>query len=370
MASLKHNPWLDQVKAYIPGLSKSMGHDQVGPTIKLSANEAALGASPKAQAAYAACASELHRYPADTCPELRIAIAEAEGGLDPDRIVIGNGSDEILNLVGMAFLNQGDEVIHIDYSFEMFRIITLKNGAIPVPVAAKDLLCDVDAVLAAVTDKTRLIFLANPENPTGTCLEASEIERLHAGLRDDIVLVLDGAYAEFVVQDDYDAGRALVDRADNVLMTRTFSKLHGLAALRIGWGYASPAVVDGILRVRDPFAVCTAAAAAAHASLLDTEFLKRVKDHNTYWRTELTAALEAMGLHVAPSETNFLLIRFPDADGVRAVDAYTHLTERNILLRHLPRQGLGDYLRMTIGTEQENHAFLTELRNFMQGTGL
>ncbi|MBK5921598.1 histidinol-phosphate transaminase [Rhodothalassium salexigens] len=358
------NPWIADLAPYKPGRARRAGG---GPVEKLSANEAALGPSPKAVAAVEAAAEDLWHYPDPGAAHLRAAIAEAHG-LDADRIVCGAGSDELLSLLAHIFAKPGDEIVHSQYGFAMYPVIARGLGARAVPVAnAATLAADVDGLLAAVTERTRLVYLDNPNNPTGAMLPWDEVARLHRGLPGDVILVLDGAYAEAVTDPAYEAGAALVDAADNVVMSRTFSKLYGLAGLRLGWAYAPPAIADWLNRLRPPFNVNTTAQAAGVAALSDRDHLARARDHNTRWRDWLTAALMAAGIEVVPSQTNFVLARFPRAAGRTAKDALDFLADNGVLVRWLPEQGLEDCLRVTVGTEQQMHALAELLAMFMEG---
>ena len=265
MAKPRPRPGILEITPYVGGKAEAKG---AARTIKLSANESALGPSPKAIAAIEAAALEAHRYPDGGTDRLRAAIAE-RFELDPAQIVCGSGSDELIHLLTFAYAGPGEEVIYSAHGFLMYRLSALGTGATPVAAPESNLRTDVDAILAAVTSRTRMVFIANPNNPTGSYITADELSRLHAGLPDDVVLVIDAAYAEYVHRDDYTSGQELVDRADNVVMTRTFSKLFGLGALRLGWAYGSPAIVDVLHRVRGPFNVNSLAQTAGVAALED-----------------------------------------------------------------------------------------------------
>jgi histidinol-phosphate aminotransferase len=331
---------------------------------KLSSNESPLGPSPKAAAAYASLAKELHRYPDGASDALRQAIAKHHG-LDPERIVCGNGSDELIGLITAAFAGPGDEVVYSQHGFLMYPIAAMAHGAKPVVAPEKNLTADVDALIAAVTPKTKIVFLANPNNPTGTYLPAAEVKRLRAGLPPHVLLVIDAAYAEYVTRNDYSAGVDLVDAGDNTVMTRTFSKIYGLAALRIGWMYAPTNIVDIINRTRGPFNVNAAAQVTAVAALADVAHIDAARTHNDIWLPKLTEGIRALGLEVAPSVGNFLLIRFGKAPkDAAAADAF--LRGRGLVLRGMAAYGLADCLRLTIGTEEENVRFLAALKDFVQ----
>lgn len=348
-----------EIEPYVGGKASA---GNAGPTIKLSANEGALGPSPAAVAALRACAAEAHRYPDGNSVELREAIG-ARFALDPERIVCGAGSDELLGLLGRIYAGPGDEVIHSAHGFMMYRLLTLAAGAHPVAVPESELTADVDAILKALTSRTRIVFLANPNNPTGTYLPVLELERLRAGLPDDVLLVVDAAYAEFVARPDYEPGVNLVDAHANVVMTRTFSKLFGLAAVRLGWLYGPPAVVDAINRVRNPFNVGVPAQAAGVAALADRAHQDAARAHNERWLPWLSAALREQGLTVVPSVGNFVLVRF--ADAVQAAAAAAHLERRGVVPRAMVGYGLADSLRLTVGLEDENRATVEALREFL-----
>ena len=286
-------------------------------------------------------------------------------GLDPGRIVCGCGSDELLNLLAHAYLGLGDEAIFTEHGFLVYKIATLGNGAKPVVVKSKAYRTDVDAILAALTPRTKVVFLDNPNNPTGTYIPFSEVRRLHAGLRPDTLLVLDSAYAEYVRRNDYEAGIELVATSNNTVMTRTFSKIYGLAALRLGWAYCPAHIADVLNRIRGPFNVTAPAIAAGVAAIEDHAHVEMSLAHNDRWLPWTTAALEKLGLEVTPSVGNFILIHFPKdpAKGAAAADAF--LKSKGIIMRRVAGYGLPDALRMTIGTEADNHAVVAALTEFV-----
>ncbi|MEO1282897.1 MAG: histidinol-phosphate transaminase, partial [Pseudomonadota bacterium] len=342
-------PGILEIDPYIPGAS----HLPSGRTpIKLSSNETPLGPSPAALQAYRDAADALERYPDGQATKLREAIAQVHG-LKADQIICGAGSDELLNLLAAAYLGPGDEAIYSEHGFLVYRIAILANGATPVIAPEIDLTTDVDAILARVTPKTRMVFIANPNNPTGSVLPAAEVERLRAGLPDDIILVLDGAYAEYVEGDDYTDGAELVERT-NTVMTRTFSKIHGLAALRLGWAYAPPPMIDVMNRIRGPFNVGSPALAAGEAAVRDTAHVESAILHNSKWLPRLTEEITRLGLTVTPSVANFVLIHVPNRLGRSAADLDAYLKSQAILLRRVTGYGFPDALRMSIGTDQEN----------------
>ena len=357
-------PWIDAIHAYVPGKAKLGG---VAEPIKLSSNENPLGPSPKAVLAMAATAGNAHRYPDPASVLLREAIG-ARHGLDPARIVCGTGSDELLQLLATAYCGVGDEIVHDVHGFSLYPIAARRSGAEPVAAADTDLTTDVDAILAAVTPRTRLVFVANPNNPTGTMIDRGEVHRLHAGLRPDILLVLDGAYAEYVDDPDYEDGFAMARDLPNVVTTRTFSKIHGLAAERIGWAYGPQAVIDVLNKVRAPFNVPTAGGAGAVAAIGDADWVEASRAHNTRWRGWLAAEIAAMGnagLRAVPSWANFVLVTFPAEGPVTAAAANAALMADGILVRGLAGQGLPNGLRITVGTEAETRAVAASLRAFV-----
>ncbi|GLK80238.1 pyridoxal phosphate-dependent aminotransferase [Methylopila turkensis] len=351
------------IEAYVPGKSKAPAGVRLH---KLSSNETPLGPSPAAIAAFRAAADGLEIYPDGQSRALREAIARANG-LDPDRIVCGAGSDELLSLLAYAYLEPGDEGVFCEHGFLVYRIAILAAGGVPVVAPETDLTADVDAILSRVTDRTRIVYLANPNNPTGTYLPFDEVKRLHAGLPKTVLLVLDAAYAEYVRANDYAAGIELVAGAENVVMTRTFSKVYGLASLRIGWLYGPEGVVDVLNRIRGPFNLSGPAIAAGAAAIADRAHIEAAVDHNARWLPELTGALGALGLTVTPSVANFVLVRFPDAPGRTAKEADAFLTERGLILRSVASYGLPDALRLTIGDDEANRAVIAALGAFMRG---
>jgi histidinol-phosphate aminotransferase len=357
------NPWVEPIHAYVPG--KALTRDG-RPAIKLSANESPFGPSPAAIAAMQAAVREAHRYPDGSATLLREAIAKAHG-LEVHHIVCGTGSDELLQLIAMAYATVGDEILFNQYGFSVYPIAAMRAGAIPVEAPAIDYGASVDTLLAAITPRTRVIYLANPNNPTGTCLPASEILRLHAGVPKNVLLVLDAAYAEYADRDDYDSGIELACTQANVITTRTFSKIYGLGGLRVGWAYGPQAVIDVLNKVRGPFNVSVEAIAGAVAALEDTRWTRQCRDHTLRWRQRLADELSAFGnkgVRVIPSQTNFLLVEFPQG-ALNAEAANRHLQDDGYIVRWLPQQGLGHCLRITIGSDDENLALMASLRRFL-----
>jgi histidinol-phosphate aminotransferase len=354
-------PGVLDIQAYVPGKSSAPG---VAKIFKLSSNETPLGPSPRAIAAYQSVATHLEDYPDGASSGLREAIGRAFG-LDLDRIVCGAGSDDLLNLLARAYLADGDEAIHTTHGFLVYPIATLATGAKPVVAPETDFTADVDAILAAVTAKTKIVFLANPNNPTGTYISFAEVKRLHNALPPHVLLVLDAAYAEYVRNNDYESGIELVATSENVVMCRTFSKIHGLAALRLGWMFGPAHVVDAINRIRGPFNVNTPAIAAGVAAIEDMAHQERAREHNTRWLAWLTREIEQLGLEVTPSVANFLLIHFPTAKGRTAQEVDAFLTARGLILRQVGAYKLPNALRMSVGSEEANRLVVAALGEFL-----
>ncbi|WP_127088785.1 pyridoxal phosphate-dependent aminotransferase [Aquabacter cavernae] len=354
-------PGVMAIDAYVPGRSQAPG---VAKVFKLSSNETPLGASPRARAAYIEAAHYLADYPDGSAILLREAIG-AVHGIDPARIMCGAGSDELLALAAKAYLGPGDECVFSQYGFLVYRIATLAAGATPVVAAERDHTADVDAMLACVTPRTRVVFLANPNNPTGTYLPYAEVERLHAALPRHVLLVLDAAYAEYLHRPDFDPGQRLSLEAPNVLMTRTFSKIHGLAALRLGWAVGPAVVIDALNRVRGPFNVSGPAIAAGIAAIADSAHVAAAVAHNDHWLPKVSRQVAELGLAVTPSAANFVLIHFADVAQRAAADAF--LTQRGLILRPVGAYGLPNALRMTIGSEEANVLTVHALSDFLAG---
>jgi histidinol-phosphate aminotransferase len=354
-------PGVLSISPYVPGKSSAPG---VAKIFKLSSNETPLGPSPKAIEAYHTVGAHLEDYPDGSASDLREAIGKAFG-LDPDRIVCGAGSDDLLNLLARAYLTDGDEAIHTTYGFLVYPIATLGAGAKPVVAAEKNYTADVDAILKAVTGKTKIVFLANPNNPTGTYIPFDEVKRLHRGLPSHVLLVLDAAYAEYVRRNDYEAGIELVATSENVVMCRTFSKIHGLAALRLGWMYGPAHIVDAVNRIRGPFNVTAPAIAAGIAAVADTAHQEFSREHNSRWLAWLTEEIGKLGLAVTPSVANFVLIHFPTTAGKTATEADAFLTARGLILRQVGAYGLPNALRMSVGTDEANRLVVKALGEFL-----
>jgi histidinol-phosphate aminotransferase len=355
---LRPKPEILRIHPYVAGESKIAGGNCV---VKLSSNEGAFGPPPAAMAAHTEAAAELHRYPDGSAAALRAAIGKTFG-LDPARIVCGAGSDDLLYQLTLSYAGRGDDIVMSAHGFSIYEIAGQYAGATVRKARETNLTADVDALLAQVTGATRIVFLANPNNPTGSMLPAAKVARLRAGLPPDVLLVIDSAYAEYVDHPDYEPGIDLVDAGDNTVMTRTFSKIFGLGGLRIGWCYAPEAVVDVLNRVRSPFNVSVPAQAAAIAALSDPAWVTTSRAHNSHWRTWLTERLRGAGITVHPSVGNFILADFGTPPAAAA--ANNHLRAHGIIVRAVGGYGLPHCLRITIGTEDENRAVADALADF------
>ena len=354
---IEPRPGVLNISPYKPGAAPDLDFERI---VNISNNESPYGPSPHALAAAArSVEAGFHLYPDPSCTALRQAIAAAHG-IAPDNIVCSNGSEELLGLVAKAFARDGDEIVFSQYGFMVFAMATHAVGATPVVAAENNYTASVDAILDAVTAKTKIVYLANPNNPTGTYLPRDELERLRAGLPAGVLLVLDCAYAEFAVADDYDVGMDLVaDGTDNTLVARTFSKIYGLAAARVGWAYCPEPVADVLHRVRGVFNVSGLSQAAAAAAVADQDFVADVRAKNRTEREKVSSALTDLGLNVLPSQGNFVLVRF--ADAAAATGATQHLAGHGVFVRPVANYGLTDALRISIGTAEENEIFLSHL---------
>jgi histidinol-phosphate aminotransferase len=356
------SPGVLDLAPYVGGESAIAGMERA---IKLSSNENPFGPSPRAMDAYARLATELHRYPDGGCRSLRRALAET-WKLPAERIVCGAGSDELIALLTRAYLGPGDEALYSEHEFLMYPIATESTGARAIKVEETNLTADVDALLAAVTPATKMVFLANPNNPTGTYLPAAEVRRLRDRMPANMLLVLDAAYAEFVARPDYTSGAELVEADGNVVMLRTFSKIYGLGGLRLGWAFCPVAVADVLNRLRGPFNVSSAAQAAGAAALADVAFVAKVRAHVETWREWTAAEARKLGFEVTPGIGNFLLIHFPAQAGRNAAAADAFLKSRGVIARRMERYGLPGGLRVTIGREDEMRAFVAALADFVR----
>ena len=354
-------PGILDISPYVGGRSGVPG---VAKIHKLSSNESPLGPSPAAMEALSAASHDLQLYPEGSARILREAIGEVFG-LDPARLIgSGDGSDAILTMLANAYLEPGDEVLFSEHAFSLYKIATLANSAVPVIVPEKNLKFDVDATLARVTAKTRMLYIANPNNPTGSYINRDEMRRLHAGLPEKALLVIDAAYGEYVAAGDYSPGTELVSEFSNVVMTRTFSKIHGLAGMRIGWCYAPASVCDVLNRIRGPFNVSLPQQKIGAAAIRDRAHVEKSIAHNEKWRAWLTTEIRRTGLRVDDSVANFVLIHFPQgAKSAEKADAF--LCARGLILRGVASYGLPDCLRLTVGTAEQNELVVAALRDFM-----
>lgn len=359
MSGPEGRPGVMRLAPYVQGQSSIEG---VSEPIKLSSNESSQGPSPKALEAYREAGAVLNRYPDGSQWALRQAIGETHD-LDPLRIVCGNGSDELIQLMARAYVGYGHEALLSENGFVMSNIHCIAQGAELVIAPEKDYRVDVDAMLARVTDKTRFCTIANPNNPTGTYLAADELRRLHAGLPDNCLFLIDDAYAEYVTAEDYSDGAELVDEFDNVVMTRTFSKIYGLPSLRIGWAYCPEEIFDLVQRIRTPFNTNGPALTVATAAVRDQQYIRDIRDDNAQWRDRITEALTRLGIEVLPSQANFYLMRFNEGSGKSGTAAAAFLQSRGIIPR--PAGGSDQFLRITIGLARENEAVLAALTEYM-----
>jgi histidinol-phosphate aminotransferase len=355
-------PGILDITPYKPGKASAEG--VVNPA-KLSGNENVLGCSPKAREAYVEAASQLNVYPDGRGGPLRAAIAE-RWGLEPERLVLGCGTDEILHLINQTFLEPGDNIVQGQYAFGAYGIGARACQAEVRSAAEPGYRIDIDLLLEQVDDRTRLVFITNPANPTGTFNTRAEIKRLHEALPSAVVLVIDAAYAEFCTDPTFTDGLELARTADNIIVTHTFSKLHGLAALRVGWAYAPAPLADAIDRIRPPFNVSVPAIAAAVEALADEDFQARSLAHVEQWRPWLTQQLGGIGLPVVPSGANFVLVEFPTTPGRTAAEAEEFLARRGLIVRGVANYGLPGHLRITIGLEEHNRALADGLAEFMR----
>jgi len=343
MTKITPQPGIMDIELYQGGASHVAG---VSNVVKLSSNENPFGPSEGAKDAFRKAAYDLHRYPSTDHRALREAIGEVHG-IDPARVVCGVGSDEIIAFLCQAYAGPGDEVIHTEHGFAMYKISAMANGATPVAVPERERVTDVDAILAACNKNTKLVFIANPNNPTGTMIGDGEVARLAENLPDHVLLVLDGAYAEYV--EGYDGGAGLVDSRDNVVMTRTFSKLYGLGGLRVGWGYGPQHVVDVLNRMRGPFNLSQSALVTAEAAVRDQAWATKCRADNARMRAWMAEALAEHGVPSDTSTANFILARFANREEAEACDAY--LKSEGLIVRLVAGYNLPNCLRITVGDE-------------------
>jgi histidinol-phosphate aminotransferase len=354
-------PSVLQIEPYVPGKSEATGSLK---QFKLSSNESPLGPSSAAVAAYRQFSDRLELYPDGSANRLRAALG-AHYGIDPERIVCGNGSDDLLHLLASAYIGPGDDGIFTEHGFLVYKIAILAAGGTPQIAREDHFTANVDAILAKLSGRTKMVFLANPNNPTGTFVAYDQVKRLQSSLPPDVLLVLDAAYAEYVKRNDYSPGLELAATSQNVVMTRTFSKIYGLAGLRLGWLYGPPHVCDALNRIRGPFNVTGPAQEAGIAALSDAQHLDRAVAHNQQWLPWLTTEIEKLGLSVTPSVGNFLLIHFADPQVAAAADAF--LNRCGLVLRPVAAYGLPNCLRLTVGSEEANRHLVAALAQFTQG---
>jgi len=354
-------PGILAIEPYKPGKSKVEG---VEHPIKLSSNENILGCSPKARAAFAAAADSLHLYPDGRANQLRAAVAE-RFRLEPDRLVFGDGTDELLHLINQVFLEPGDNIIMGQYGFSAYAIGARACQGEVRETAEPGYRLSPEKMLEAVDERTRLVFITHPGNPTGTFLTGAELRALHAALPPQVVLVIDGAYSEFATDAAFEDGLELARGEANVIVTRTFSKIHGLASLRIGWAYCPPHIADALDRIRAPFNTSTCAQDAAIAALADVEFQDRSVEHVDRWRAWLTQQIGGLGLEIVPSQANFVLVGFSKTPGRTAAEAEAWLAKRGLIVRGVANYGLPDHVRITIGLEEHNRALIDGLAEFL-----
>lgn len=361
MLLVKARPEIEKLAPYVQGQSSIEGIEN---PIKLSSNESPLGPSPKAIEAYSHKATNLFRYPDGSQSELREAIADVYG-LDPTRIICGNGSEELMQIMIRTFLGAGDEAIISEYCFGICKLHAFAQGAVVRTAKEPDCMMNVDNILAEVTEKTKLVAISTPNNPPGTYMSKSELHRLHAALPKHVLLLVDGAYAEYVTASDYDCGLGLAKDASNVIVTRTFSKLYGLAGLRIGWSYGPAYIIELMQRLRTPFNANAAAMAAAAAAIADREYADKIREYNNSWRNKMMTALSSLGLHVYPSVTNFILMQFPEGHH-SPEGAWKHLIAGGIIPRPVNSGGPERCLRVSVGLAEENEAFIRSISSYMR----
>jgi histidinol-phosphate aminotransferase len=354
-------PGILDIAPYVGGKSKI---DGVAEPMKLSSNENMLGAGEKARAAYEAAIRNIHIYPDGRASKLRAAVAEHHG-LEPERLIFGNGSDEVFALLNQTYLTPGDDIVTGQYGFLAYRISALANQASVRLAPEPDFKATPEALLEQVTERTRIVYVSSPSNPTGSYNTPDEIRRLHEGLRPDVLLVIDEAYAEYVTEADWETSFELARTSENVVVTRTFSKIHGLGGLRIGFGYAPLKVAEAVDRIRLPFNVSVPGLEAAVAALGDAAHQKASRDLIQTWRPRLTQSLRGFGFDVLPSAGNFVLIRFKDVETCQAANDW--LNQKGIIVRPVGGYGLPECLRITVGTDDQNRAVLDAMSEFAAG---
>lgn len=354
-------PYLDNVHLYKPGKSKTPAGTKAE---KLSANENPLGCSPAAREAMQQALEHPHLYPTDGAPRLRQVIAK-HYGLDAERVICGAGSDNILQMAANAFVRAEDIVVRTEFGFAVYDLLVRQHNAHARIVPDRNYVADIEGLIKAAAG-ARIIFLANPNNPTGTWLDKESLSHLHSQISQETLLVLDAAYSEYVTDEAYSAGLELAHNCENVLVTHTLSKIHGLAGLRVGWGYGASSLIGALNRVRIPFNVSAIAEAAACAAIQDKQHIAKSQAHNNQWRHWLHDQLVALGYTVVPSGANFLLFLVPENFAMSAAQTDTYLTSKGIIVRQVEDYGLPNALRVSVGTEKQNTAFIAALTEFIR----
>ena len=352
---------LASIDYYMVGISKLDGWDQ---PVKLSSNESILGMSPAAIEAAQRAITTSHLYPEVDTEALAEALAERYQ-LEPARMAFGPGSDEVLQRIVNTFAGPGQELLHSKNAYMQFPIYAKVAGATPVAADDNDFQYDVDSILSKVNEKTRIVLLANPDNPSGTYLSGSEMRRLHASLPNNVLLIVDSAYDEFASQADYESATVLVHEFDNVMVTRSFSKVYGMAGLRLGWCYAPASAIDVLTKIGPSFPINTASFAAGIAAVKDTDHVNHVLAHNRKWIDELSRQFQSMGLKVYPSQTNFILVEFPSEAGRTAAEANSWLNQNGIIPRQFAVEDFNDKLRFTVGDDDGMEKTIAVMRVFM-----
>ncbi len=352
---------IDTINLYTGGVSKISGLENI---IKLSSNESPFGPSAKVAEAYKKSSNKLSRYPELTAESLQTIIAKKHN-LNPDQIICGTGSDEILIFTVLTFCSPGDEVIHAEHGFEMYPIMTKYAGAESILASEIDYKINIESVVNKITDSTKIIFIANPNNPTSTYLNRKELRSLLNLVPKRIVVVIDAAYAEFVDAQDYDKSFDLANEFENVLITRTFSKAYSLAGLRLGWGYGSKNLIDLLKKIRPPFNLPPGAIAAGIAALDDDQHLQKVVDHNSSVKSWFIKELNQLGFKAFETQTNFVFVIIPEKGKQNAGNVNNFLLSRGIAVRYLLSYGLKNAIRITLGTKTELNQTLNALKEFL-----
>ena len=350
-----------EVERYVGGLSQ---FKKIENPIKLSANESAIGASPKAIEAFEKEKNKVFKYPEDDSNSLREVLSN-KFKIDSKRIICGSGSDQIFDLTCRLFLNPGDEVIVTEFGFIMYKIYASLSKAKVVLAKEKNFKASVEEIIKKVSDKTKIVFIANPNNPTGTYLSKNEMLDLRKRLRSDILLVVDDAYFEFINSDNFSSGLDLFKNSANVLVTRTFSKIYGLAGLRLGWGYSSKEIIDSMYQIKPPFNVNRAALAAGIEATKDNEWTKRAIEHNTLWSKKIFSILQEYEIKTNEPSANFFLMHF-DKSKINSEEAFEKLAKKSIILRQMTQYKIPNALRLTVGSKEANEHFIKSLEDILE----